>query len=59
MNYYRSGSDSVAWHADKIGIHEVNPIVAIVSLGGPRTFDCDRWVAETPTDGCWDPVTSW
>ena len=38
VNYYRSGSDSVAWHADKIGIHEVNPIVAIVSLGGPRTF---------------------
>lgn len=38
VNYYRDGDDSVAWHADKIGIHEVNPIVAIVSLGGPRTF---------------------
>ena len=52
VNYYRSGSDSVAWHADKIGIHEVNPIVAIVSLGGPRTFglrpmeggNAHRWV---------------
>lgn len=38
VNYYRDGDDSVAWHADKIGVHEVDPIVAIVSLGGPRTF---------------------
>ena len=38
VNYYRSGSDSVAWHADRIGIHQVDPIVAIVSLGGPRRF---------------------
>lgn len=38
VNYYRTGSDSVAWHADRIGVHEVDPIVAIVSLGGPRRF---------------------
>ena len=38
VNYYRSGRDSVAWHADRIGVHEVDPIVAIVSLGGPRRF---------------------
>ena len=37
-NYYQSGSDSVAWHADRIGRTEVDPLVAIVSLGGPRTF---------------------
>lgn len=37
-NYYERGSDSVAWHADRIGRTEVDPLVAIVSLGGPRTF---------------------
>ncbi len=37
-NYYTSGSDSVAWHADRIGRTEVDPLVAIVSLGGPRHF---------------------
>ncbi len=37
-NYYRDGRDSVAWHADRIGRHRVHPIVAIVSLGGPRRF---------------------
>lgn len=36
-NYYRDGSDSVAWHGDRIG-HLVEPQVAIVSLGGPRRF---------------------
>jgi alkylated DNA repair dioxygenase AlkB len=38
VNYYRDGNDSVAWHADRIGLHQVDPIVAIVSLGGPRRF---------------------
>lgn len=37
-NYYETGSDSVAWHADRIGRTEIDPLVAIVSLGGPRTF---------------------
>lgn len=37
-NYYRSGSDSVAWHSDRIGRQKVDPMVAIVSLGGPRTL---------------------
>lgn len=37
-NFYESGSDSVAWHADRIGRTEVDPSVAILSLGGPRTF---------------------
>lgn len=37
-NYYTCGSDSVAWHADRIGRTEVDPLVAIISLGGPRTF---------------------
>lgn len=38
VNYYRDGDDSVAWHADRIGLHQVDPVVAIVSLGGPRRF---------------------
>ncbi len=37
-NFYQTGSDSVAWHADRIGRTEIDPLVAIVSLGGPRTF---------------------
>jgi alkylated DNA repair dioxygenase AlkB len=37
-NYYRDGRDSVAWHSDRVGRTQVNPIVAIVSLGGPRRF---------------------
>lgn len=37
-NFYERGSDSVAWHADRIGRTEVDPLVAIVSLGGPRDF---------------------
>ena len=37
-NHYRNGADGVAWHADRIGRTEIDPLVAIVSLGGPRTF---------------------
>lgn len=37
-NYYTCGSDSVAWHADRIGRTDVDPLVAIISLGGPRNF---------------------
>ncbi len=52
-NYYRSGADSVAWHGDRIGRRVVDPLVAIISLGGPRTFamrdtsghsPAERWV---------------
>ncbi len=37
-NFYQDGRDSVAWHADRIGRTTVDPLVAIISLGGPRTF---------------------
>lgn len=37
-NFYRDGADSVAWHADRIGRSNVDPLVAIISLGGPRSF---------------------
>ena len=37
-NLYRDGDDSVAWHGDRIGLVERNPIVVLVSLGSPRRF---------------------
>ena len=35
---YRDGTDSVAWHGDRIPLEIVEPVVAIVSLGSPRTL---------------------
>ncbi|HTL84387.1 MAG TPA: alpha-ketoglutarate-dependent dioxygenase AlkB [Acidimicrobiia bacterium] len=35
---YRDGHDSVAWHGDKIALEIVDPVVALVSLGSPRTL---------------------
>jgi len=37
-NLYRDGRDSVAWHGDRVGRHRVRTIVAILSLGSPRTL---------------------
>jgi alkylated DNA repair dioxygenase AlkB len=42
VNYYRDGHDSVAWHRDRIGRAILDPMVAIVSLGGPRRFGLRR-----------------
>ncbi len=38
LNLYRDGADSVAWHRDRIPPEVADPIVALVSLGEPRTF---------------------
>ncbi|MFN0026892.1 MAG: alpha-ketoglutarate-dependent dioxygenase AlkB [Acidimicrobiales bacterium] len=38
LNLYRDGSDSVAWHGDRISRAVPEPVVAIVSLGPPRPF---------------------
>jgi alkylated DNA repair dioxygenase AlkB len=38
LNLYRNGSDSVAWHGDRLGPNLLEPVVAIVSLGAPRPF---------------------
>ncbi len=38
INLYRDGADSVAWHRDRIPSEIVDPVVALVSLGEPRTF---------------------
>jgi alkylated DNA repair dioxygenase AlkB len=39
LNYYRNGSDSVAWHSDRESVLGKNPIIASVSLGQVRSFD--------------------
>ncbi|HEX9051576.1 MAG TPA: alpha-ketoglutarate-dependent dioxygenase AlkB [Anaeromyxobacter sp.] len=38
FNLYRDGRDGVAWHGDRIAKAIAEPIVALVSLGEPRTF---------------------
>jgi len=38
LNLYRHGRDSVAWHGDRIAKEIAEPVVAIVSVGEPRTF---------------------
>ncbi|WP_205528755.1 alpha-ketoglutarate-dependent dioxygenase AlkB [Desertimonas flava] len=38
FNWYRTGDDSVAWHADTRGPPVPNPTIAIVSVGTPRPF---------------------
>jgi alkylated DNA repair dioxygenase AlkB len=37
-NLYRRGSDSVAWHGDRVRHSCEDPVVAIVSVGAPRPF---------------------
>ncbi len=38
FNLYRDGTDSVAWHGDRIPKEVEEPVVALVSLGEPRRF---------------------
>jgi hypothetical protein len=38
LNLYRDGTDSVAWHGDRVRLSQVDPLVVIVSLGAPRPF---------------------
>jgi alkylated DNA repair dioxygenase AlkB len=37
-NLYRDGSDSVAWHGDRVARELPEAVVALVSLGGSRPF---------------------
>lgn len=39
LNYYRDGSDSVAWHADKDTIPGLKTDIASLSIGQERNFD--------------------
>ena len=43
LNLYRSGADSVAWHRDRIGRQRDWSVIALVSLGGPRTLSVRPW----------------
>lgn len=38
LNYYRTGQDSVAWHADSEPELGADPVIASVSLGAERQF---------------------
>lgn len=38
FNLYRDGRDSVAWHADRVPPHFVDPMVVILSTGATRSF---------------------
>jgi alkylated DNA repair dioxygenase AlkB len=38
FNLYRDGTDSVAWHGDRISKRIEEPVVALVSVGEPRKF---------------------
>jgi alkylated DNA repair dioxygenase AlkB len=38
LNYYRTGQDSVGWHADNEKELGTNPVIASVSLGAEREF---------------------
>ena len=38
INLYRDGTDSVAWHRDRIPSEIADPVVALVSFGEPRKF---------------------
>jgi alkylated DNA repair dioxygenase AlkB len=38
FNLYRDGRDSVTWHADRERFAHEDPVVAIVSVGAPRSF---------------------
>lgn len=38
FNFYRDGSDSVAWHTDRNGRGVPETTIAIVSVGAPRPF---------------------
>jgi alkylated DNA repair dioxygenase AlkB len=48
-NWYRSGDDAVAWHADRVGRTEVDPVVAVLSIAGPR--DLTMRPGPAPTTG--------
>lgn len=39
LNYYRDGSDSVAWHSDNERELGPDPQIASLSLGAPRLFE--------------------
>jgi len=50
-NLYRDGRDSVAWHADRERYVHEDPVVAIVSVGAPRSFQLRPRAGRPGSDG--------
>jgi len=48
-NQYRSGADSIGWHADNESLMGVDPAIASVSLGASRKFQI-KPIGGKPTD---------
>ena len=51
FNLYRDGRDSVAWHGDRERYVHEDPVVAIVSVGAPRSFQLRPRAGRTGSDG--------
>ena len=48
VNYYRDGNDSVAWHADRIGLTRSTRSSLSVRWAVPDGSVCGRWAAASP-----------
>jgi alkylated DNA repair dioxygenase AlkB len=48
-NQYRTGADSIGWHADNESSMGIDPVIASISLGGVRKFQI-KPIGGTPTD---------
>ncbi len=59
VNLYRDGTDSVAWHGDRIGRRHPTTTVAIVALGERRPFMVRRRGAVHRSDGPPVRATCW
>jgi alkylated DNA repair dioxygenase AlkB len=46
LNRYRTGKDSVSWHADDEPEFGERPVIASVSFGGTRSFQTQAQEAE-------------
>jgi alkylated DNA repair dioxygenase AlkB len=44
LNYYRDGTDSVAWHSDRESVLGKRPVIASVTFGQVRRFDISNKV---------------
>lgn len=51
FNLYRDGRDSVAWHGDRERYVHEDPVVAIVSVGAPRSFQLRPRAGRAASEG--------
>ena len=58
-NLYRDGSDSVAWHGDRVARELPEAVVAIVSLGATRPFKLRPKGGGRASPTCRAAATSW